>query len=126
MTFWYKAQVTSTAESTILPEITTTESTILHETATIESTISGTSDTVAASTILDDFIKQVQSETKSFKREEKLTEILADLPLETKKALGYTFHHLIVECQYAGSKCNVRYVFHLLADGIIVYGPVCR
>ena len=42
---------------------------------------------------------------ESFRLEEKVAEILADVPLETKKEMGYQAWDLIWDCQYSGYDC---------------------
>ena len=37
-------------------------------------------------------------------------QIVADLPHATKQELGYTAEEFILDCEFAGSKCKVRYV----------------
>ena len=37
-------------------------------------------------------------------------EVVADLPVSSKQQMGYSALELIVDCEFAGSECTVRYV----------------
>ena len=45
---------------------------------------------------------------EDFLQEEKLTETLAELPLENKQSLGFTKNDLILDCKYSGHDCSLR------------------
>ena len=68
-------------------------------------------------TICDVFIVIVfhfSRETLDFQKAEAVTRILASLPEEDKRAIGYQVNDMLFYCRYKGRICNIsRYVLQL-------------
>ena len=39
-----------------------------------------------------------------------VSEIIADLPEEEKTKLGFSQNEFLLQCEFAGTKCNLRYL----------------
>ena len=48
--------------------------------------------------------------TKEFVKTNRILEVVADLPTSSKQTMGYSALELILDCEFAGSKCDMRYV----------------
>ncbi|KAI0217761.1 Amiloride-sensitive sodium channel subunit beta [Lamellibrachia satsuma] len=44
--------------------------------------------------------------TKEFVKTNRILEVVADLPISSKQTMGYSAHELILDCEFAGSKCD--------------------
>ena len=104
---------------TTTQEETTTEipKTSQHETTTTTTKTTTTTRVVEAS---DKTLYPVRPPlTKEFVKTNRILEVVADLPTSSKQTMGYSALELILDCEFAGSKCDIRFV-EIYVD---IFGP---
>ena len=107
---------TTTEMSTTAPgESTTALPTTAEETTATTTTTTTTTTTMPTTTTSDmdasDTLYPVRPVlTKEFVKTNRILEVVADLPISSKQTMGYSALELILDCDFAGSKCDMRYV----------------
>ena len=104
--------------------VTTTEipKTSQKETTTTTATTTTTTKTTTTTRVVEasETLYPVRPPlTKEFARTNRILEVVADLPTSSKQTMGYSALELILDCEFAGSKCDMRYVDIY----IVIFGP---